>query len=1068
MAISFITLVDIDQIRRLAENLFKVTGIPIGIMGPDGTIYMEVGWHNICARFHLPHAQARQCHVEMMQRLSGSNDPGCFIYQCGNGMHHAVTPLILDGVQVASIYLGQFFYEHDADNIEQFHMQAKQLGLDPQDYLAALKLIPVYSKEKAEEILAFFQDMVAVIANSSLERYKKLQSDNERAESENKYRHLFETMTQGVVYHDPFGKIISANPAAGFILGLPLEQLHKFGPHDPAWQAVHEDGMPFARNDHPSMVSLHTGKPIRDVVMGVFNPQTRQRVWIMVNATPLFHQGQSIPYQVYVTLTDITDLKRTEEALQESQVQFKELTSMLPQPVFVTDAIGRFTFANQQALQTYGYTQAEIEQGINVLDTLIPQDRLRARQKMSNAIRDQVSATEYTGLRKDGSTFPVVIYSTGIWKENKFCGFRGVAVDLSIIKETEEAARQSMKLFQSLFNTSMAGVMLHEMVYDQNGRAVNYTLLDVNPGGEVIIGIKRSDVVGKLATEVFNTTKPPLLEKFAQVVESGVSDHFETNLPSGRNKHLDISVTPLEKGLFATLINDITGRKRAEDILAESEEKYRALIETTNTGFVILNAEGKVLDANQEYVQLSGHSSLNEIKGRGVSEWTAPYDLARNAAEIEKCTSTGFVRNLEVDYINQENRVTPIEINATLLQTGEELLILALCRDISARKQIERSLQDSEARLLEAQTVSHTGSWDLDLATKAMWGSVEAHRIYGLELTPLLHLPLQMVQNIVESEYRPILNQALNNLIIYGDQQPYNVEFFIIRPQDGQRRAVHSIARLVRDESGSPVRVAGTIQDITERKLVQEEILRLNSELEQRVRERTAQLEAANKELEAFAYSVSHDLRAPLRALNGYSHMLSEDYGQVLDESGQKYLQHISAASINMSRLIDDILKLSRVSRSEMKIETVDLSTLAGQIFADLQAAQPERQVQWTITPGLRVKADSSLMQIALTNLIGNAWKFTSKKVDAQISVGVEDIEGQPAYFVRDNGAGFDMTYQHKLFNAFQRLHTDHDFEGTGIGLAIVQRIIQRHGGRIWAEGVPDKGATFMFKLFEK
>jgi PAS domain S-box-containing protein len=939
MDYSFADLVDINRIRRLAENLYRVTGIPIGIMGADGTIYMEVGWHDVCARFHLLHPQARQCHIEMTQQISGRKAPGFFVYRCGNGMHHAVTPLILDGCHIASIYLGQFFYDQQEIDLEYFRTQARQFGFDEHSYLDALKTVPVYDNATAQDMILFFQDMLAMMASTGLARFKEMQADKERIESEHKYRHLFETMTQGVIYHDPCGKIISANPAASHILGLSLEQLLKFNINDSVWKAIHEDGDPFANQDHPGIVSLHTGKPVRDVVMGVFNPRIQQYSWIMINATPLFTAGETTPHQVYVTFTDITNLKHAQEALQESRTQFQELTRMLPQPIFVTDTTGRLTFTNQQALLTFGYSQEEMEEGINVLDTIIAEDRSRGRQNLANIVRDQVSANEYTALRKDKSTFPAVIYTTGIWQENTFCGFRGVVVDLSIVKKAEETARQGMKLFQTLFNNSLAGVALHELVFDENNRAINYRMLDINPGTELIMGIKRNETIGKLASEVYKTQKPPLLDKFAQVVKSGVPDHFETYLPA-INKYLDISISPLDKGLFAAIINDISGRKRADEILA-----------------------------------------------------------------------------------------------------------------------------DSEARMLEAQMVSHTGSWDLDLATQTMWGSVEAHHIYGLDLTPNLLLPLPLVQAMVEKDYRPILDQALKDLILFGEEKPYNVEFFIYRHDDNERRAVHSIARLVRDEQGRPTRVAGTIQDITERKMVEEEIRRLNNELELRVRQRTIQLEAANKELEAFAYSVSHDLRAPLRALNGYSHMLSEDYGPILDETGRSYLQHINAASINMARLIDDILKLSRITRSEMKIEPVDFSALALQIFTELKAEQPGRSVTWSIMPGLMIKADPSLMQIALTNLLNNAWKFTSKKEAAQIAVGVEDYEGLPVYFVSDNGAGFDMSYQHKLFNAFQRLHTEQDFEGTGIGLAIVQRIVQRHGGSIWAEGTPGKGATFKFTL---
>jgi len=234
---------------------------------------------------------------------------------------------------------------------------------------------------------------------------------------------------------------------------------------------------------------------------------------------------------------------------------------------------------------------------------------------------------------------------------------------------------------------------------------------------------------------------------------------------------------------------------------------------------------------------------------------------------------------------------------------------------------------------------------------------------------------------------------------------------------------------------------------------------------EQRVIERTAQLKAANQELEAFAYSVSHDLRAPLRSIDGFSRALLQDYADRLDDPGQHYLQRIRAATQQMSQLIDDLLKLSRVTRSEMRREPVDLSALARAIAAELQATQPERQVEWSIAPRLVVNADAHLMRILLNNLMGNAWKFTAKHSTAKIELGTTQQDSQPVYFVRDDGAGFDITYVDKLFGAFQRLHSANEFEGTGIGLATVQRIVHRHGGRVWAKGAVEQGAAVYFTL---
>lgn len=252
------------------------------------------------------------------------------------------------------------------------------------------------------------------------------------------------------------------------------------------------------------------------------------------------------------------------------------------------------------------------------------------------------------------------------------------------------------------------------------------------------------------------------------------------------------------------------------------------------------------------------------------------------------------------------------------------------------------------------------------------------------------------------------------------------------------------------------------LRDVTQAREAEDAIKALNADL----RQRAALLEAANRELEAFSYSVSHDLRAPLRSISGFAQVLTEDHQAALDPEGQDYLQRIRDASQRMAQLIDDLLDLSRFTRGHIRREPVDLSALARGIAADLQRGQPHRQVEFVIAPGAAADADSHLVRTLLVNLIGNAWKYTSKHASARIEFGsYRHPDGRTAFFVKDDGAGFDMAYAHKLFGAFQRLHGMKDFPGTGVGLATVQRIVNKHGGEVWAEAEIEKGATFHFTL---
>jgi PAS domain S-box-containing protein len=543
------------------------------------------------------------------------------------------------------------------------------------------------------------------------------------------------------------------------------------------------------------------------------------------------------------------------------------------------------------------------------------------------------------------------------------------------------------------------------------------------------------------------------------------------------------------------LMRNLLGKERIESEtkqirtkMSRSEQELTDFFEHGAVGMHWVGPEGHILRANQAELTLLGYSR-EEYVGQPIANFHVDQEVIEDI--LRRLSANETLHNYEARLRCKDGSIKHVLIDSNVFwEDGQFINTRCFTRDVSAAKRREEEDRQREEALRQSTrlkqaildsanyTIISTDPQGIILTFNAAaqrWLGYSAEEVVGKVTPAIIHDLDEIVQRaeILSRELGTQIEPGFEVFVAKARQGIADENEWTYIRKDGSRFPVLLSITALHDEQGELTGFLGIGSDITlekrleaERKQAEEEIRTLNAELEERVAKRTMQLEAANKELEAFSYSVSHDLRAPLRSIDGFSQFLIEDYHEQLDDKGKDYLQRIRAAAQRMAQLIDDLLNLSRVTRSDMRRERVDLSALAETITSELQQAHPDQAVKCIIAPGLIADGDAHLLRIVLVNLFSNAWKFTSRHPRAHIEFGsIRQPDGRLAYFIRDDGAGFDMAYADKLFGAFQRLHGMTEFPGTGIGLATVQRIIHRHGGRVWAEAAPGKGATFYFTL---
>jgi len=495
----------------------------------------------------------------------------------------------------------------------------------------------------------------------------------------------------------------------------------------------------------------------------------------------------------------------------------------------------------------------------------------------------------------------------------------------------------------------------------------------------------------------------------------------------------------------------------SEQRMRASELSYRRLFEAARDGILLLDVgTGRITDVNPFLVELLGFSH-DEMVGKTVGELSPFKDIESNKVMLERLQKDGYVRYEDLPLETRDGRKIAVEFVSNVYQAGDKKVIQCNIRDITERKQVETDL-NRLAAIVESSDDAIMGKDLNGIITNWNKG---AEKIFGYTSVEMVGTS---ILRLIPGDRQEEENHGMENI-----KRGKSVEHFETLRQTKNGRLINVAITIsaIKDATGEIIGVSKVAHDITDRKMAEEKIRQLNVELEQRVAERTAELEVANKELEAFSYSISHDLRAPLRAVNGFAGIVLEDFSPQLPEEGKRYLERIRAGALRMGVLIDDLLAFSRLSRQSVNRQAVDTNKLVQNVLDELKPQRDGRQLEIKIGELPACHGDAALLKQIWVNLLSNAIKYTCGREPGIIEIGCAHKNGEDVFSIRDNGAGFDMQYANKLFGVFQRLHREDQFEGTGVGLAIVQRIVHRHGGRVWAKAEVNRGATFYFTIGE-
>jgi len=882
-------------------------------------------------------------------------------------------------------------------------------------------------------------DALLVIARDISEKQKTALA---LAASEDKYRGIFESSKDIILLVDRDSmQIVDANQAA--------ERAYQYTRHELLHMKITE----LSTNPQASADTIRSGR--------VENPFRRHKkkdgslFSVEITASPFLFGTKEM---VALAIHDTSNRQSIEMSISSNENRLRLLADAATEGILIHDG-KRILDVNDAAVRLIGFSREEVIES-SLLAFAAPESHAAILQHIKT---QSGSPYQGIGLKKDGSRFPIEIVARTVQHQGQMV--RVVVLrDQTERRSAEQALRSSEERFLKAFRSSPDSITISTL---KDGK-----FLDVNDGFTRISGYTREEAVGKAsetlriwANQDDRAKMVELLQRHGRVV------NLETimRIKSGAIIHCLVSAEVIEvegEQCLVGVTRDVTSEREAAKALEESRAMLSVILDTIPIRVFWKDRESKYLGCNLLFAKDAGLGSPLDIVGRNDSElvWNEQAESYRRA-DREVLQSGRAKMNFEEVQIhaNSERRWHRTSKVPLLDPKGTLIGVMGCYEDITEERKADEALRKSEAALRESESRFRALAESTSAVIMIFRG--ESMLYINPAGQQLIGFSLQKIESmkfweIIHPEFRDLVRER-GLARQRGQPVPDRYEVKVITAS-GESKWVDFSGRTI-DFEGWPA-VIGTAVDITERKEAEEKISRLNEELERRVKARTSALEASNRELESFSYSVSHDLRSPLRAIQGFAGILLEDHSTRLDEEAKRVLNVIQANTTKMGNLIDDLLAFSRLGRSHMARERIHMHTLVREIIDELSVGSktlPKMQVHDLAD----IDGDRSMIKQVLFNLITNSMKFSSKSSAPTVEIMSELTKTEVIFSVKDNGVGFDMEFAQKIFGVFQRLHREDEFPGTGVGLALVQRIVERHGGRVWAKGAVGEGATFFFAI---